>query len=54
METEITKKFNSFRADVGGKMLSDNEVEDILRNSTNSGRLRVAREGHKMVGPLVA
>ena len=54
METEITKKFNSFRADVGGKMLSDNEVEDILRNSTNSGELRAAWEGHKMVGPLVA
>ena len=54
METEITKKFNSFRADVGGKMLSDNEVEDILRNSTSSGELRAAWEGHKMVGPLVA
>ncbi|MCU0459420.1 MAG: M2 family metallopeptidase [Bacteroidales bacterium] len=54
METEITKKFNSFRADVNGKMLSDNEVEEILRNSTNSVELKAAWEGHKMIGPAVA
>jgi len=54
METEITKKFNSFRADVSGKKLSDNEVEDILRNSTSSAELQAAWEGHKMIGPLVA
>jgi len=54
METEITKKFNSFRADVSGKMLSDNEVEDILRNSTRSAELQAAWEGHKKIGPVVA
>jgi len=54
METEITKKFNSFRADVSGKKLSDNEVEDILRNSTSSEELQSAWEGHKMIGPVVA
>jgi len=54
METEITKKFNSFRADFSGNMLSDNEVEDILRNSTNSGELQAAWEGHKKIGPVVA
>jgi peptidyl-dipeptidase A len=54
METEITRKFNSFRADVNGKMLSDNEVENILRNSANSGELKAAWEGHKMIGPVVA
>jgi peptidyl-dipeptidase A len=54
METEITKKFNSFRADVNGKKLSDNEVEDILRNSTRSAVLQAAWEGHKLIGPLVA
>ncbi len=54
METEITKKFNSFRADVNGKKLSDNEVEDILRNSTRSDELQAAWEGHKLIGPLVA
>ncbi len=54
METEITKKFNSFRAEVNGKMLSDNEVEDILRNSTNSAELQAAWEGHKKIGPVMA
>ena len=54
METEITKKFNSFRADVNGKKLSDNEVEDVLRNSTRSAELQAAWEGHKLIGPLVA
>ena len=54
METEITKKFNSFRADVSGKKLSDNEVEDILRNSVRSAELQAAWEGHKMIGPVVA
>ncbi len=54
METEITKKFNSFRADVSGKKLSDNEVEDILRNSVRSAELQAAWEGHKMIGLVVA
>ncbi len=54
MEMAITKKFNAFRADVNGKKLSDNEVEDILRNSTRSAELKTAWEGHKMIGPLVA
>lgn len=54
METEITKKFNSFRADVNGKLLSDNEVENILRNSTSSPELQAAWEGHKKIGPVVS
>ena len=54
METEITKKFNSFRADVKGKLLSDNEVENILRNSTSSPELQAAWEGHKKIGPVVS
>ena len=36
------------------KNLSDNQVEDILRNSKNSSELRAAWEGHKMIGPVVA
>ncbi|MBS1232173.1 MAG: Peptidyl-Dipeptidase, partial [Bacteroidetes bacterium] len=36
METEINKKYLNFRANVNGKELSDNQVEDILRNSKNS------------------
>jgi peptidyl-dipeptidase A len=54
METGISRKFNTFRADVDGKQLTDNEVEDILRHSVSSGELQKAWEGHKMIGPLVA
>jgi peptidyl-dipeptidase A len=54
METEISRKYSSFRAIVNGKELSDNQVEDILKKSTSSVDLRAAWEGHKMIGPLVA
>ncbi len=54
METEINKKYGNFRATVNGKQLSDNEVEGILRSSTNSKELQAAWEGHKMIGPVVA
>jgi peptidyl-dipeptidase A len=54
METEIGKKYSNFRATVNGKLLSDNEIVDILRNSTNSKDLQAAWEGHKLIGPVVA
>ncbi|MDX9774283.1 MAG: M2 family metallopeptidase [Bacteroidales bacterium] len=54
METEISQKFTNFRADVNGKQLSDNEVEEILRHSLSGAELQAAWEGHKMIGPLVA
>ena len=53
METEINKKYLNFRAKVNGKDLSDNQVEDILRNSKNNAELQAAWEGHKMIGPEV-
>src|SRR5690606_22722919 len=54
METEINKKYLNFRTRINGKDLSDNQVEDILRNSKNSAELKAAWEGHKMIGPEVA
>lgn len=54
METEISKKYSNFRAKVGGNEISDNELVDILRNSTNSRELQAAWEGHKMIGSVVA
>jgi len=54
METAISKKYSNFRATVNGKELTDNQIEDILRNSTNSGELKAAWEGSKMIGPVVA
>jgi peptidyl-dipeptidase A len=54
METEITKKYGNFRARINDKELSDNQIEDILRNSTSTKELQAAWDAHKMIGPVVA
>jgi peptidyl-dipeptidase A len=54
METGISKKYSNFRAQVNGKELTDNEVESILRNSSDTKELQAVWEAHKMIGPLVA
>ena len=54
METEISQKYSNFRATLNGKELSDNQVEEILRNSKVSTELKAAWESHKMIGPVVA
>jgi peptidyl-dipeptidase A len=54
METEINKKYLNFRAKADDRELSDNQIEDILRNSTSSTELQTAWEGHKMIGSIVA
>jgi len=54
LETEIEKKYSNFRAEVGGRQLTDNEVEDILKNSTVTQDLQQAWEAHKKIGPVVA
>jgi len=54
METEINKKYSNFRAEVNGKSISDNEIENVLRTSTDSKTLQASWEAHKMIGPVVA
>jgi peptidyl-dipeptidase A len=54
METEISKKYSNFRVDISGKQMTDNEIESILKNSTISNDLKIAWEGSKMIGPVVA
>jgi len=54
MELDIEKKFSNFRANVNGKELSDNEVEDVLKTSTNSAVLEAAWMGHKKIGTVVS
>jgi peptidyl-dipeptidase A len=54
METEISKKYANFRVTLNGKQISDNEVETILKNSTNSADLKTTWEGSKLIGPVVA
>jgi peptidyl-dipeptidase A len=54
METAISKKYTNFRAYFNGKELTDNEVDSILKNSTNSDELKTVWEAHKLIGPVVA
>lgn len=54
METEINRKYLNFRVKVNEKELSDNQVEDVLRNSTSSAELQTTWEAHKQLGPVVA
>ena len=53
-ETKITQLFNTFRAKLGNKEYSDNEIETILKTSKNSDTLKAAWEAHKHVGEVVA
>jgi peptidyl-dipeptidase A len=50
----VEEKFNTFRAKVGGKDLTDNDVRDILRGDRDSKRLQAVWEASKKVGAEVA
>ena len=53
-QSEIENKFSTFRTVINGKKLTDNEVENILKNSTNSGELKSAWLGSKKIGQVVS
>jgi len=52
-QTAIEQKFNTFRARVNNQTLSDNDVEEILRSSTDSAALEAAWKASKEIGPRV-
>ncbi|MDF1563757.1 MAG: M2 family metallopeptidase [Deltaproteobacteria bacterium] len=52
--TEVEKAFNAYRGELGGKPVSQNEIEEVLRTSTDSAELQRAWEAQKGIGPLVA
>ena len=54
MQTEIENKYSNFRAVVGKKKLSDNDVEDMLKTSKNSKELQEVWLAHKQIGNLVS
>lgn len=53
LQTEIEKKYSTFRADLDGKKLSDNQVEEILKNSKDLVELEKAWLAHKAIGNVV-
>src|SRR4030042_4117095 len=52
--TSIEQMFNKFRAKINGKEFTDNQIKDILRAETDSGKLQEAWEASKMQGEFVA
>jgi peptidyl-dipeptidase A len=53
-QTKLEQKYSTFRAVVNGKNLTDNEIEQILKNSTNSRELQTSWLASKQVGDSVA
>jgi len=49
----IEQKFNTFRADIDGKELTDNEIKKILKHEKDSGKLRKTWEASKKQGEIV-
>ncbi|MBI9033445.1 MAG: M2 family metallopeptidase [Bacteroidales bacterium] len=54
LETEVEKKYASFRAEIDGEKLSDNEIEDLLRESDQSEVVKTTWMASKEIGPIVA
>lgn len=54
LSTKIEKEFSTFRAEVNGKKITDNEIDDILETSTNSAELKIVWEESKKIGKVVA
>jgi peptidyl-dipeptidase A len=53
-QSEIEQKFNTYRVKVGERTLNDNQVDSILKYSTNSGELEATWKASKQIGRVVA
>lgn len=54
LESEIRGKYTNFRARVGGRELSDNEIDEVLHKSGDSDEVRMVWEASKQIGAEVA
>lgn len=52
--TEIENRYSTFRAEVNGKKLTDNQIEETLKKSTDSKKLEEAWTASKRIGKVVA
>lgn len=53
LETKIEEMFSTFRADVNGEKLTDNQINDVLKTSKDEKVLKSAWTAHKYVGEVV-
>ena len=54
LSTEIEKNFSTFRATIGDKKVTDNEIKEILKTESDSGKREEAWLASKQVGEVVA
>ncbi len=54
LSTEVENRFSVFRPRLGGRELTNNDVNGILRESTDSSRRREVWEASKSVGRIVS
>ncbi|GAB4333294.1 MAG: M2 family metallopeptidase [Calditrichia bacterium] len=53
-ETELEKKYSTFRAKIDGKYYTDNQIEEILQTSRDNKMLEKAWKASKQIGVAVA
>ncbi len=53
LSTKVEEAFATYRVDVGGKSLTDNQIDEILSESTNSVELEETWKASKQIGALV-
>lgn len=53
-QADIEQAFNTYRAELGGKKLTNNDLLDVLRQEKDSKKRQSAWEASKAVGPSVA
>ena len=54
LSTQIEERFSTYRADLDGQKVTDNQIKDILRAETDSARRERAWLASKQVGQVVA
>ncbi|MBD3411146.1 MAG: peptidase M3 [Ignavibacteriales bacterium] len=52
-QTDLENRFSTFRATIDGKEFSDNQIEEILKTSTDNARLEAAWKASKAIGPTI-
>lgn len=54
LSTEVEQKFATYRAEVNGKKFSDNQIDDILKESKNNNELEEVWNASKQIGRIVS
>lgn len=53
LQNKIENTFSSFRTNLDGKILTDNDVDEILKNETDNQKLQRVWEANKEIGDLI-